>query len=237
MNPIEDFQQAIPSIEKKIGYTFRQPELLTMAFVHRSFVNENRELVGGHNERLEFLGDSVLGLLIADYLYHRFPERPEGELSSMRAQLVQASACSGYVVALEVGEEMLLGRGEQISGGRGRESIHADLLEAIIGAIYVDGGFEAARTFLFGSLGEQIAQMLAEPERNWKAELQDYTQRTYRATPTYRVDSEEGPDHSKRFIITATVNEEELGRGEGASKKAAQQAAAEAAIAKLEENQ
>ncbi len=234
MNPIEKFKGDIPTIEAKLGYTFKDKELLTLAFVHRSFVNENRELVAGHNERLEFLGDSVLGLLIAEHLYREEPGTAEGQLSASRSRLVQASSCARYIEQLGVGEYLLLGRGEQISGGRGRESIEADLFEAIIGAIYLDSDIDQTRTFLFDACGEAFSLLLDEPGENWKAQLQDYTQKTYQLTPTYRVIEESGPDHSKNFVVGVFVEEAELGMGTGASKKEAQQAAAGDAIAKLE---
>ncbi len=149
MNQMEHLLQHISAIENKIGYTFQDRALLMLAFVHRSFVNENR-LVTQHNERLEFLGDSVLGMLISDYLYRNLPSStPEGELSYLRSRLVEASSCVSYVQSLNVTSYVLLGKGERMNDGRGRESILADLFEAIIGAIYLDGGFEAAKNFLF----------------------------------------------------------------------------------------
>jgi ribonuclease III len=234
MNALQKFLEQIPLIESKLGYTFEDRELLTLAFIHRSFVNENRELVETHNERLEFLGDSVLGLLVAEHLYRTQPQTPEGELSHLRSRLVQASACSQYIDKLGVGEYLLLGRGERMSTGRGRESIHADLFEAIICAIFLDGGLPAARAFLFGKFADLLDELLTEPERNWKAELQDYAQRMYKEPPTYHVLEESGPDHSKQFRIGVSIKGKDLGIGEGASKKEAQQAAAEAALKTLE---
>ena len=234
MNPLQKFLEQIPLIESKLGYTFQDRELITLAFVHRSFINENRDLVATHNERLEFLGDAVLGLLVAEHLYRTQPETPEGELSHLRSRLVQASACASYIDQLSVADHLMLGRGEQLSTGRGRESIHADLFEAIIGAIFLDGGIEAARAFLFGKFHDALEQLLHQPERNWKAELQDFAQRTHKEPPSYTVLSESGPDHSKRFVIGVSIKGEELGTGEGASKKEAQQAAAEAALKTLE---
>lgn len=236
MNALQKFLEQIPLIESKLGYTFQDRELLTLAFVHRSFINEHRDLVASHNERLEFLGDAVLGVLVAEHLYRERPETPEGELSHLRSRLVQATACAIYVDQLNIAEYVMLGRGEQLSTGRGRESIHADLFEAVIGAIFIDGGIAAARAFLFGKFHDVVDRLLTEPERNWKAELQDYAQRTHKEPPTYSVLSESGPDHGKQFVVAVAIKGEELGTGEGASKKEAQQAAAEAAMKKREES-
>jgi len=205
---------------------------MALAFVHRSFINENRD-VNEHNERLEFLGDSVLGLLVADYLYRYLPATPEGELSYLRSRLVEAGSCVRYVTKLEVDRFLLLGKGEKMNDGRGRDSILADLFEAIIGAVFLDGGLEAASAFLFENFSEEIAEILKRPLHNWKALLQDHCQKKYRKTPMYRVVEESGPDHSKTFKVAVIFNDEEMGLGEGGSKKEAQQAAAEDAFSKL----
>lgn len=234
MNPLENLFNNAPKIETKIRYSFKDKSLLALAFIHRSFVNENRD-VKEHNERLEFLGDSVLGVLIADYLYRYLPSRPEGELSSLRSRLVEAGSCLNYVEKLEVESFLLLGRGERLNEGRGRESILADLFEAIIGAIYLDGGLEAAKRFLFQNFSKEIESILKTPIQNWKALLQDWCQKKYQTTPVYKVLSETGPDHRKTFHISVIINHTEMGFGEGSSKKEAQQAAAEDALSKVEE--
>lgn len=233
MNLYEQLAQHVPSIEAKIGYVFKDKALLSLAFVHRSFINESREFIHEHNERLEFLGDSVLGLLVSEYLYRYLPETPEGELSYLRSRLVEASSCVAYVQKLDLGSYLLLGKGERMNDGRGRESILADLFEAVIGAVYLDGGIEAARRFLFKNYSSEMQAILSRPVHNWKALLQDYTQKKYQQTPIYHVVHESGPDHSKVFEIAVIINEKEWGRGVGASKKEAQQAAAAAAIAQL----
>ncbi|MDP1836845.1 MAG: ribonuclease III [Chlamydiales bacterium] len=233
MNLHDELAKEVPAIETKIGYVFQDKSLLTLAFIHRSFINESREFVQEHNERLEFLGDSVLGLLVAEYLYRYLPETPEGELSYLRSRLVEASSCVLYVQKLDLGSYLLLGKGERMNDGRGRESILADLFEAVIGAVYIDGGIEAARRFLFKNYSTEMQQILSRPVRNWKALLQDHTQKKYQQTPYYLVIHESGPDHSKIFEIAVLVNEKEWGRGVGPSKKEAQQAAAEDAIGRL----
>lgn len=230
MNPIEKFLSRADEIEKKLGYHFQDRNLLVIAFTHRSFINEYRELTESHNERLEFLGDSVLGLLIAERLYRERPNTPEGELSTLRSQLVQASACTHYLEKIDVGPYVLLGKGEQLSQGRGRESIYANLFEAIIGAIFLDGGLKPASQFLFENFSVEFGYLTGQSARNWKAELQDYTQKTYQKIPSYVVIEESGPDHAKHFVIEVQVDGKMIGKGKGPSKKEAQQDAAKDAL-------
>lgn len=232
MEQIEKLISDAFNIETKLGYHFKDRSLLYLAFIHRSFINENRT-VTQHNERLEFLGDSVLGMLMADYLYGHLPSNPEGDLSYLRSRLVEAESCVNYVQSLNIASYILLGKGERMNDGRGRETILADLFEAIIGAIYLDGGIEAARQFLFNKFSNEIEAILQTPLRNWKALLQDYCQKNYQQTPEYRVIHESGPDHSKIFRISVLIQQQELGSGEGSSKKEAQQAAAANALSRF----
>lgn len=232
MTTLDYLQRHIAEIELLLGYTFQNKELLTLAFIHRSFINENRS-IAQHNERLEFLGDSVLGLLIAEHLYSTMPTTPEGELSYLRSRLVEASSCMNYVQTLKISRFLLLGKGERMNDGRGRESILADLFEAIIGAIFLDGGTKAAHDFLFGKLKESIDAILKMPIQNWKAILQDFCQKKYQQPPEYKLISEVGPDHSKQFEISVEMNGQLAGCGRGASKKEAQQAAAKDALDNL----
>jgi ribonuclease-3 len=232
MNTFQKFSQNTSAIESRIGYSFKDPELLSLAFVHRSYINENRAIVS-HNERLEFLGDSILGLIIAEHLYKHLPTTPEGDLSYLRSRLVEATSCVLYIQKLDLGKYLLLGKGERMNDGRGRESILADLFEAIIGAIYLDGGLDAAKAFLFTNFNEEISRILQTPDRNWKALLQDYCQRRYQQPPIYKVIEESGPDHSKIFKISVMINDHAAGHGEGSSKKEAQQAAAADALTKI----
>jgi ribonuclease-3 len=220
------------AVEKKLKIFFKNRELLELAFVHRSFWNENQGFVSGHNERLEFLGDSVLGLLVAEYLFLHHPDLDEGSLSILRSQLVDAPACAAYVQKLEIASFLLLGRGEQMNRGKGRESIMADLFEALMGALYLDQGLAAVRTFFFSNFQEEVERMVAVPLRNWKAELQDYAQKNYQQTPVYKVEEESGPAHRKLFRISVWVNEKQWGEGEGSSKKEGQTAAARDALLK-----
>ncbi len=233
MNDVFGLTSSISAIESKIGYRFKDRSLLTLAFIHRSCVNESR-LVTSHNERLEFLGDSILGMVTAEYVYLSCPNVPEGELSSLRSRLVEAASCVTYLKKLGVEDYILLGKGERLNDGRGRESILADLFEAIIGAIYLDGGIEAVKTFYFSHFLKEIEAILENPMRNWKALLQDYCQKKYQSKPIYELQSALGPEHSRLFTVVVMINHVELGRGSGASKKEAQQKAAADAIVKLE---
>lgn len=233
MNPIIQLLKDAPIIESKIGYTFINHELLALAFIHRSFVNENKE-INQHNERLEFLGDSVLGLITSEYLYSKLPNNPEGDLSYLRSRLVEASSCYTYVQKLDVEKYLVLGKGERINSGRGRESILADLFEALIGAIYLDSGLESVKKFIFKNFKEEIEAIIKTPLSNWKALLQDFCQKKYQKPPFYHVIHEEGPDHSKIFKISVLVDTLEIGCGTGSSKKEAQQAAAKDAIEKFQ---
>lgn len=229
MNAIEQLISHACHIEATLGYVFRDRTLMALAFVHRSYVNEHREITE-HNERLEFLGDSILGLLISEYLYRHLPHTPEGELSCLRAKLVEAASCIAYIQKLHLEPFLLLGKGEKMNDGRGRDSILADLFEAIIAAVYLDGGIEAARSFLLNNFSSEIEATIKLPFKNSKALLQDYCQKKYQKVPFYKVLSESGPDHNKNFEIAVIINNEELGRGMGSSKKEAQQAAATDAI-------
>ncbi|MBS0615684.1 MAG: ribonuclease III [Verrucomicrobia bacterium] len=231
---MEKLWEDTSGVEEKIKYTFKDKKLLVLAFIHRSFYNENRELVPGHNERLEFLGDSVLGLMISDYLYKHLPTEAEGELSHLRAHLVEATSCVRYLHKLDLEPFVLLGRGEQVNVGKGRETILADLFEALIGAIYLDSDLETVTKFFWKHFEKDVKAMLKTPSRNWKAELQDYSQRKFQRPPHYVVQKEEGPDHNKVFYVVALLDGEEMGAGSGSTKKQAEQAAAEDALRKME---
>lgn len=220
------------TIQERLNYKFHHPHLLQLAFIHRSFVNEHRDVVE-HNERIEFLGDAVLGLIVSEYLYTSLPTTPEGELSTIRSRLVEASACCAYLEQLGIAGFLLLGRGEKIQDGRGRVSILADLFEAILGAIYLDGGVESAREFFLERFAAKIQQVLEAPRTNPRGALQDYCQKWYQALPSYELLHATGPDHEKKFEIAVLLQGREIGRGVGTSKKEAQQRAAENALIHL----
>lgn len=234
MNPLDRLRDNVEAIEERLGYVFENKELLLNALIHRSYANEYRDSQLSHNERLEFLGDSVLGLVVADYLFHRLPASTEGQLSQLRSKLVEAATCAKYLQKLQLGEFLLLGRGEQMTEGRNKVSILADAFEAIVGAIFIDGGLPIAKSFLLCHFEEEANEAIGTPPRNYKAELQDYTQRKYQTTPTYKVAQESGPDHAKQFHILVYIQEREAGFGIGRTKKEAEQRAAFDALSKLE---
>lgn len=221
-------------IEALLGHRFSQKHLLQLAFVHSSFFNENREEMSGHNERLEFLGDAVLGLITSEYLYRHLPSQAEGQLSHLRAHLVGAAACAGYTRSLNLESYLLLGRGELENTGRGRDRLLADLFEAVIGAIYLDGGLVAAQEFFLRHFARHLDQAVENPLRNWKAELQHYSQQKTQQPPEYVVIDEIGPSHQRVFTVAVLIEGKERGRGEGPSKKQAEQDAAENALRAVE---
>lgn len=234
MLELENLKSKVPLIETKLGYVFKNPDLLILAFIHSSYVNENQEIAYTCNERLEFLGDAVLGLIVADYLYHDLPENSEGTLSHLRSRLIESASCSKYLEQLDLSEHILMGKGEKKNfSEKPNLSITADLFEALIGAIYLDGGIEPAKKFLFDHFMQEIEEIKKDPVRNWKADLQDYTQRTHQKIPVYKVVEEEGPDHDKTFQISVFIDDMILGSGYGSSKKSAQQAAACEALRQL----
>lgn len=230
---MEHFLHHQAEIEEKLQVKFRRPELLRLSFIHRSFWNEHQDQVNDHNERLEFLGDSILGLIIAEYLYLHLPAISEGTLSDFRSRLVEAVSCVSYIQKLDISHHLLLGKGEKMNIGKGRDTILADLFEAIIGAIYLDQGYEGAKDFFLRHFEEDIERILADPAKNWKAELQDFAQKKYQQTPIYEVIEESGPAHRKIFRVAVFIKNEKIGEGEGSSKKIAQQQAAAAALALL----
>lgn len=219
-------------LEQKLGYTFRSPDLLENALTHSSFANEHRESGALSNERLEFLGDSILGLVVAEHLYRMRPDLPEGDLTRIRAALV----CEGSLVEvaqhLGLGEHLRLGKGELVGGGRERPSIQADAVEAIIAAVYLDGGIGQVRKLIQTLILEQETERAAA-SRDYKTTLQELVQRESGKILAYHLIAESGPDHAKQFTMEVQLNGESLGTGEGRSKKEAEQAAAKAAVAKL----
>lgn len=227
---IEHLKENIEEIERRIGHRFIDLDLLVLAFIHRSYVNEHKDAIQTHNERLEFLGDSVLGVIVSNFLYNRFPEWEEGELSENKAHLVDANACIKYVQALDLSTFLVLGRGESLNAGKGRETVLSDLFEGVIGAIFLDAGLEVATRFIMDNLLDVMFQILEEPIRNWKALLQDHVQKSFHLQPVYEVIRESGPDHEKTFEVQVSVNDESVAKGKGVSKKMAQQAAAKQAL-------
>ncbi len=217
-------------LEEKLGYRFSDPARLGEALVHRSWAHEQGSI--DHNERLEFLGDAVLGVIAADWLFRSHPELPEGELSRRKAWLVSAPTLARHAARLGLGERMQLGVGEERSGGRGRASILADAVEAVFGAVWLDGGFEAARGVVERFLAT-AAEEAAEAAADAKTELQELVQGWGWELPEYAIVAEQGPDHDKQFVCEVRLRGDLAGTGEGRSKKEAQQRAAAAALAGL----
>jgi len=217
-------------LEARLGYTFQNRSLLDNALTHSSYANENHSPLGS-NERLEFLGDSILGMVTADYLYHEHPGLPEGDLTRTRAALVCEESLAEVAQRLELGSYLKLGRGEANGGGRTRPSIQADAVEAVLAAVYLDGGLEEAAKIIRRFILEKETERSAY--RDYKTALQELVQRESGQVLTYRLTGESGPDHAKTFTMAVDLNGALLGEGEGRSKKEAEQMAAKAAIEKL----
>lgn len=218
----------IAVLMNEIGYTFKDGELLLKALTHSSFANEKH--LPESNERLEFLGDSVLSLVVADYLYRHFSHIPEGELTKLRASLVCEQALSSFAERISLGEWLRLGRGERMTGGSRRPSILADAFEAVIAAIYLDGGIEPAREFILRFVRPETEQRRTVVILDFKTSLQEIIQQNPDEMVEYVVTGESGPDHDKRFTVEVRLNNETIGRGEGRSKKEAEQKAAKEAL-------
>ena len=233
MHTRENIQKNLTKIKQILDHPFTQDALLLQAFIHRSFVNENRHLVEEHNERLEFLGDSVLGLCVAKMLYERYPEHPEGMLSQLRSRLVDVDACVLYMETLCLQEYILVGKGEEKTLGKRKSSIVADAFEAIVAAIFLDGGFAAAQRFLQQHFSSKMDELLEGPYTNYKALLQDYAQKKHQKPPCYKMHREEGPDHEKTFFVAVYIEDAKWAEGEGSSKKEAEQNAAKIALEEL----
>jgi len=224
----------IKKLEQAIGYTFQDISLLQNALAHSSYANERWHNSLKSNERLEFLGDSVLGMLVADYLYRSFPDRPEGELTRMRADMVCEKTLAVVARRLDLGEHLLLGKGEEQGGGRTRESILADAVESVIAACYLDGGMDAAKAFVEKFILVNVPLRKLN-NADYKTALQELVQQKKNQTITYRLAGESGPDHDKQFVVELTLNGELFGTGAGSSKKRAEQDAARQALEKLTE--
>ena len=214
--------------QNTIGYSFKNESLLRTAFTHSSFANE-KQIAGECNERLEFLGDSVLGVVSADYFYHNLSHLPEGEMTKRRAACVCERSLFEFAKEIELGKYILLGKGEEHTGGRNRPSILADAFEAVIAAIYLDGGLEEARKFILRYL-KKVAKK--QPSFNdYKTALQEIIQKNPDEHLTYQLVGESGPDHNKRFEVEVLLNSNVIGTGIGISKKGAEQEAAKSALA------
>jgi len=218
------------TLAERVGYRFEDPALLALALVHRSALAR----AGENNEKLEFLGDAVLDLAVSDLLMERFPRAAEGELSKRRAALVNARALAAKAAAVELGAELRLGKGEEKSGGRKKPSILAAAYEAVIGAVYLDGGFTAARALVARHFEAELRGDSRDSPIDHKSRLQETTQRLFRETPVYGLVEASGPDHDRAFVVELRIGGEIYGRGEGKSKKEAEQQAALQGLAAIE---
>lgn len=226
MDPLIFLRENRVAIEERLQYTFQDEKLFEQAFTHKSYFYESGAT--GYNERLEFLGDAVLQLLVTDYLYRNHPEKQEGELSQYRSRIVDSTALTGYSERIGLVEFIVLGKGERRQEKKG--SLLADLFEAILGAIYLDGGIDAARLFLFHQIRESIFETMKAPSQNSKTTLQEWAQKNKQVLPEYVVVEESGPDHKRFFRIEVRLGEEVLGAGDGFSKKEAERKAADEAL-------
>ena len=219
------------SFESKIGHTFNNPTLIETAFTHRSYLNENRAPGREHNERLEFLGDAVLELVVTEFLFAKYPDKPEGELTSFRAALVNTQSISDAASVLGMNDYLLLSRGESKDTGRAREIILANAFEAVIGALYLDAGYGVAQKFIAEQLFHKTDEVVEK--RLWqdaKSRFQEMAQDKVGITPRYEVVGQSGPDHDKTFVTGVYLGGDRISIGEGRSKQEAEQTAAENAL-------
>lgn len=226
---MKNFQE----FEKVIGIAFSNPEILKQAFVHRSYLNEHPDFPLAHNERLEFLGDAVLELVVTEYLYTTFPN-PEGELTNWRASLVNAKTLSEIAAGLEMSDYLYLSRGESRDPkSKARQIILANAIEAVVGAIYLDQGYKAAEKFVSDHVLTRLKYIMDNDlARDAKSRFQESAQEKLGVTPTYKVMSQTGPDHNKKFVVAVYIGEDKIAEGDGTSKQEAQMAAAAAGLKK-----
>jgi len=222
-------------LQRRLRFKFNDPALLAQSLVHRSYLNEALEPGTLSNERLEFLGDAVLGLVVARWLFVRYPDLPEGRLTELRSHLVKAETLAQVAERLQLGSFLVMGRGEEATGGRTRTLNQARVLEAIIGAVFVDSGFRKAEGWLVRLLEPELTDLGAgDLAEDAKSRLQHSAQQRFGMTPRYRILDTEGPDHDKMFTVEVTIGERSLGLGRGRSKRTAEREAAQEALAAIE---
>ncbi len=225
----------LEELQNIIGYQFKEPELLRQALTHSSFANEKHLKKHSDNERLEFLGDAVLEVVSSEFLFKNYPNLPEGELTKLRASIVCEPTLALCTEEIQLGKYLYLGKGEDMTGGRGRKSILSDAMEAVIGALYLDGGFEAAKAYIHRFILVDIEHKKLFYDS--KTILQEYVQGNYKEDLHYELIGEEGPDHDKNFMVEAKIGDKVIGHGKGHTKKAAEQAAAYEALLKFAPSQ
>lgn len=233
-------KEKLEEIQKKINYFFKDIELLNISLTHSSYSNENKMRANENNERLEFLGDAIIGLVVSEYLYNRFKEFPEGEMTKKRAAIVCESSLAFAARKINLGDYILLGKGEEATGGRNRDSILADAFEALAGAIFIDGGLNSTRNYLLGMFEEEVIYAISKGNLfiDYKTELQEVLQKKGKPKIEYNVEKEAGPDHNKKFYMNVIVENKIIGSGMGRNKKEAEQMAAKQALIRIgEENE
>lgn len=230
-------KKILDKLQSTINYNFKDIELLNTSLTHSSYANENKPKYSESNERLEFLGDTVISLVVSEYLYKRFPEFPEGELTKRRAAVVCESSLAFAARKINLGEYLLLGKGEESTGGRKRDSILGDAFEALTGAIYVDGGLKETQEYLLGLFEQEVIYALSKGNLfiDYKTELQEVLQKRTKSKIEYKVEKEVGPDHNKKFYMNVIVENKIIGSGLGRNKKEAEQMAAKQALLKIGE--
>jgi ribonuclease-3 len=225
----------IESLEKNLGYSFKSRDLIFEALTHRSFHHENPQQAPSYNERLEFLGDSVLALVIVEHVFHSDQRFTESEMSKIKSYLVRGALLSEIAAEIRLGGYLFLGKGEEDTGGRRKRSILADALEAVFGALYLDGGYETARRVILRLFSGRISSVLSSGQyHDHKTDLQERSQTLFGVLPEYQLVSQEGDEHRKTFTIAVLINGRPFGKGEGKSKKDAQTAAAKEALERLQ---
>jgi len=236
VNILLERRRKLEELQTIIDYRFRDIEILNTSLTHSSYANESKYNVAS-NERLEFLGDVIVNLVVSEYLYNKFTELPEGELTIRRASVVCESSLAFAARKINLGDYLLLGKGEEATGGRNRDSILADAFEALTGAIYIDGKYESARNFLLVNFEEEVIYALSKGNlfKNYKAELQELLQKKAKSKAEYVLEREDGPDHRKKFYMNVIVEDKVIGKGMGRNKKEAEQNATKQALMKLGE--
>jgi ribonuclease-3 len=225
-------------LQEQLGVHFSNADLLQQALTHRSYVNEHGESTLGDNERLEFMGDAVLDFLVGDILYQRFPQLPEGDLTRLRAALVRTDSLAELAVQLGLGLCLRMGKGEEASGGRARITNLCATFEAVVGALYLDQGLDAVRTFVTPRLDVLLGQIMAESrDRDARSRLQEWSQAEHNLTPVYQTVAATGPDHQKEFVVAVVIGDRAVAQGTGRSKQTAAQAAAREALRLLEQGE
>ena len=233
MSKVDQYREHLDNIQNKLNIHFEDREILFRSLVHDSFVYENDEIKRS-NERLEFLGDSILGMVISHLLYEKYPGWDEGEMALFKSHLVSAESLAGCARKIKLGDYLFLGKGEDASGGRDRESILSDAMEALIGAIYLDRGFDTVQKFIKDIFGDCLN--VDSPIKDYKSHLQEFSQKRFKSLPNYNVIEEYGPPHKKVFRVRVEVHDQFKGEGQGSSKKEAEQKAARNLLDNIEKN-